>query len=170
MPADKQDKFWLLVTAFLDLVIIAGSLVIWFRHDSGQPLVISEPPPAYHQSNIIIDGAVANPGTYPLKAEDTIDTLLMASGGTTQDADLSRIQLFIPSATTPASSQKVDINSADLWLLEALPGIGEVKAQAIIDFRKQNGPFGTIQDLLKVPGITGSIFEKVKTFITAGQP
>jgi len=52
------------------------------------------------------------------------------------------------------------------WLLEALPGIGEVTAQAIMDYRSENGPFKRTEDLLKVTGIGPAIFEKIKDYIT----
>ena len=56
----------------------------------------------------------------------------------------------------------VNINSATLEQLEALPGIGPVKGQAIIDYRKANGPFKSIDDLKKVNGIGDATLEKVK--------
>jgi competence ComEA-like helix-hairpin-helix protein len=65
--------------------------------------------------------------------------------------------------------QKVDINRADIWLLQALPGIGEVRARSIVDFRNQNGLFSTPQDLTRVPGISESVVEKIKAYITVGE-
>jgi comEA protein len=67
------------------------------------------------------------------------------------------------------TNQKIDINRADTWLLQALPNIGEVRAQAIVDYRQQNGPFQTIEDLTRVPGISQSTFDKIKPFITINE-
>jgi len=69
-------------------------------------------------------------------------------------------------ANVDSSSQKIDINRADLWLLESLPDIGEVRARAIIDYRSQNGPFQNISDLTMVPGISQPTFSKIKDLIT----
>ena len=52
------------------------------------------------------------------------------------------------------------------WVLEALPGIGEVLAQGIVDYRSENGPFKRIEDLLKVSGIGSGTFERIKDYIT----
>jgi len=51
-------------------------------------------------------------------------------------------------------------------LLEALPGIGETRAQAIIDYRQQNGPFHNINELTKVEGIGIATYEKIKHLIS----
>jgi comEA protein len=64
--------------------------------------------------------------------------------------------------------QRIDINRAEAWLLEALPGIGPSKAQAIIDYRQQNGGFGHIAEITEVPGIGQDTYEKIKDFITVG--
>ncbi len=64
------------------------------------------------------------------------------------------------------SPQKIDINRAEPWLLEALPGIGETLAQRIVDYRDDNGSFKRIEDLLKVSGIGEGTFENIKDFIT----
>ena len=64
------------------------------------------------------------------------------------------------------SSQKIDINRAEAWLLEALPGIGQTRAQAIVDYRNENGPFKRIKDLLKVEGIGQGTLDGIEGFIT----
>ncbi len=64
--------------------------------------------------------------------------------------------------------QKIDINRAEAWLLEALPGIGPSKAQAIIAYREQNGGFGHISEITEVPGIGMSIYEDIQDLITVG--
>jgi comEA protein len=62
--------------------------------------------------------------------------------------------------------QKIDINHAEAWLLEALPGIGPAKAQAIIDYRQQNGGFGHIAEITEVPGISTTMYENLRDLIT----
>jgi competence ComEA-like helix-hairpin-helix protein len=64
--------------------------------------------------------------------------------------------------------QKIDINRAEAWLLEALPGIGESKAQAIIAYRQQNGRFKHIIEVTEVEGIGPAIYEEIKELITVG--
>jgi len=64
--------------------------------------------------------------------------------------------------------QKIDINRAEAWLLEALPGIGESKAQAIIGYRQQNGGFKHIIEITEVDGIGPAIYEDIKDLITVG--
>lgn len=115
---------------------------------------------------IYIGGSVNNPGYYPLKDGDSIETLIRAAGGLTDGADLGQIELRIPRPGEENDTQKVDINRAPAWLLEALPGIGEVKAQAIINYRQQNGLFKNINELLKVEGIGQGTLDNIKDFIT----
>ena len=60
----------------------------------------------------------------------------------------------------------VNINTADAELLETLPGIGPVKAQAIVDDREENGPFTVVEDLIRVPGIGEGTLETLLDYIT----
>jgi competence protein ComEA len=60
----------------------------------------------------------------------------------------------------------ININTATKEELDALPGIGPVKAQAIVDYRTKNGPFRTIEDIMKVPGIKEGTFGPLKDKIS----
>lgn len=65
----------------------------------------------------------------------------------------------------PALAQEVapiDVNSADAELLAELPGIGETRAQAIVDEREANGPFDSVEDLTRVSGIGAATIERFR--------
>jgi competence protein ComEA len=62
----------------------------------------------------------------------------------------------------------ININTADLQELDSLPGIGPAKAQAIIEYRSQNGPFANIGDIIRVSGIGDATYANIKSMITAG--
>jgi len=166
----RADRFYLFVTVFLVIAAIAGGVLLAVQHSRNQPveIVLSQTEPPEQSGDICIGGAVANPGIYALKEGDTLQTLL-SDAGVEPDADLSHIELYIPREGEVQSSQKIDINRAEPWLLEALPGIGEVLAQRIVDYRSENGPFKRIEDLLKVSGIGEATFEKIKDYITVSE-
>jgi competence protein ComEA len=166
MSSDTLNRFWLLVTSLLIVFILISGLFLWVRRDNGQPINISDTQPPGLKGQISIDGAVINPGTYPLKPGDSVDNIIEASGGMDEDADISRILLYIPSKKESIPNQKININTADVWLLQALPGIGETKAKAIVEYRINNGFFRTLEDITKVPGIGDSIFEQIEQYIT----
>ena len=137
------------------------------QHSRSQPveIVLSQTEPPEQSGEIYIGGAVANPGIYPWREDDTVLALLL-DAGVEPDADLSHIELYIPREGEDQSPQKIDINRAEPWLLEALPGIGEVIAQRIADYRSENGPFRRIEDLLQVEGVGSATLEKIKDYIT----
>jgi competence protein ComEA len=72
----------------------------------------------------------------------------------------------VPKAGELSSPQKIDLNRAEVWLLDALPGIGQGRAQTIVDYRNQNGPFRRIEDLLNIQGIGESTLDEMRGFIT----
>ena len=77
---------------------------------------------------------------------------------------------FLAAAPAFAASQ-VDVNSADARALaEALDGVGLAKAEAIVAFRKQHGPFETLDDLGRVEGIGPHILERNRDAIVFGKP
>jgi len=163
----RADRFYLFVTIFLAIAAIAGGVMLAVQHSRNQPveIVLSQTEPPELSGELYIGGAVANPGIYVLKEGDTLQTLL-SDAGIEPDADLSHVELYIPREGENQSPQKIDLNRAEPWLLEALPGIGEVLAQGIVDYRSETGSFKRIEDLLKVSGIGPATFEKIKDFIT----
>jgi comEA protein len=74
--------------------------------------------------------------------------------------------LYTPGIEEEQQPQRININRAEVWLLKALPDIGEVKAQAIIDYRQQNGPFRSTNEITRVAGIGTATYERIKHLIT----
>jgi competence protein ComEA len=163
----RADRLYLFITVFLVVAAIAGGVMLAVQHTRSQPveIVLSQTEPPELSGELYIGGAVSNPGIYPLKEGDTIQALLL-DASVEPDADLSRIELYIPPKGKTEMPQKVDINRAEPWLLQALPGIGEVRAQAIAGYRNEHGPFRRTEDLLKVSGIGSATFDRIKDYIT----
>ncbi|MCQ3936535.1 MAG: hypothetical protein DPW18_05740 [Chloroflexi bacterium] len=71
-----------------------------------------------------------------------------------------------PATEAPENQDLININTALLEELDSLPGIGPTIAQRIIDYREENGPFETIEDIMNVSGIGPSTFDQIKDLIT----
>lgn len=142
-----------------------------------------------------VAGAVRHPGLYALpdgsRVADAIDT----AGGASDRADLGALnlaellvdgakidvprrsanaQLPAPATTTaptsaPAAASPappvIDVNSADVTMLETIPGIGPVLATAIVQHRDENGPFPSVDALLDVSGIGPATLESVRPYV-----
>jgi competence protein ComEA len=130
-----------------------------------------------------VAGAVAAPGVYRLAVGARVVDAIEQAGGALPEADLAalnlaapladgqRVYVPLPGETPPpvlgpdggsgggsggsggAGDGRVNVNTADAGALTALPGIGEVLAQRIVDFREAHGPFGALADLGEVSGI-----------------
>jgi len=166
MTVRSFNRFWMLATLLLIAIIAVSGTVAWSSYSGSQPIEITLLPSQEPEGDIYIGGAVNNPGLYPLTAGDSIADAIQAAGGTTGNADFNRLRLLIPKVGEEAEPQKIDINRAEIWLLEALPGIGEVRAKAIVDYRCQNGPFHNINELIKVEGISTITYEQIKESVT----
>jgi len=166
MATSKFNRFGALINLILVAIIVIGGIVAWSRYSGSQPIEISQSPSHGLHGEIYISGAVNSPGLYPLTAGDAIEDIIQAVGGTTDSADLSQLKLYISAVGEEEQSQKIDINRAEIWLLKALPGIGETLAQRIVDYRHQNGPFHNINELIKVEGIGTTIYEQIKELVT----
>ena len=132
-----------------------------------------------------VKGEVHHPGVYQMKAENRVKDLIEAAGGFTPLADNQKLNLaqlledqmviVVPKkgeevnselAQAPTSQKKevgkegkVNINTATVEELKTLKGIGEKKAEAIIEYRKKNGSFKNKEELMKVRGIGKKLYE-----------
>lgn len=84
-------------------------------------------------------------------------------------APLAALPTAPPSPAQTAGVDLVDLNTAGLEQLDALPGIGPVRAQAILDYRAEHGPFRYPEQLLDVPGIGEGILEGLLDLVWAGE-
>lgn len=126
-----------------------------------------------------IKGAVMFPGIYEVEENMLLIDLINLAGGLRSDADVRNINLVsiiepnqmivIPEKTKDNSNAPlenlININTATKEELMILPGIGEVKAQKIIDYRMKNGSFVSIDELKKVSGISEEVFNKIKELV-----
>ena len=166
MAQARTNRYWAIAIVFLIAVIIITVFIAWTRYRPSQPIEILLPSEQVISGNIAVNGAVTNPGIYQFSSDDTIGSLLQSAGGVTADGTSDNLELNIPLANIAGTPQKININSAEEWLLEALPGIGPAKAKAIIDYRQKNGFFRSIEELTKVQGLSTTLLEKIKPFIT----
>lgn len=129
-------------------------------------------------SEILVDikGAVKYPGVYTIFSTALVKDIVTMAGGFLENADTSELNLVreitanemlvIPFKSDAMRNSKININNATKEDLMTLPGIGMAKANAIIEYRTKNGYFSKIEDIEKVAGISETIFNQIKTFIT----
>jgi competence protein ComEA len=141
------------------------------RADAGPALVVH------------VVGAVHRPGLYQFTARSRVADAVARAGGATRRADLSLINLAAPladgtqvvvpvkvpaggagttagGATAPAGP--VHLNVATLEQLDALPGVGPVTAQKILDYRQKHGAFSSLEELDAIPGIGPARIEQLR--------
>lgn len=110
--------------------------------------------------------ADTSPTTTDASAIDSIQSAIGTPATSAPTAAKSSGPATSTAAKTAAPSGIVNINTADLTALETLNGIGPSKAQAIIDYRAQNGPFTRVDDLDNVKGIGPATIDKIRSQIT----
>jgi competence protein ComEA len=140
------------------------------------PITIAEP-----EIFVDVTGAVNKPGVYTLTGKSRVIDAIKAAGDSAPGADLSTInlarvlndgeQIYVDSTVVNSNGVRVskavrsgpiNINRATARQLDALDGVGPVIAQRIVDYRKINGFFLTIDDLQKVSGIGAAKFAQIK--------
>jgi competence protein ComEA len=175
----------ILILGILLGLLGVGILELIAAKPRGQPIILI-PPPTASPLQVYVSGAVQEPGVYTLPSGSIIQDAIAMAGGALPDAPLDSINLAAPiqdgqqiHLTTKASTQiqdtpystvsaptsKMNVNTVNAMELESLPGIGPSLADEIIKFRQTNGPFLSIEDLLKVPGIGPAKLDQIKHLI-----
>lgn len=119
-----------------------------------------------------IKGEVFNPGIYSIDKGSRVQDLVSLAGGATRFADMDDLNLVKVLSDSDciiikkkenigSASRLININTATYQDLMTLSGIGESKAMAIVEYRQANGSFTSLDDLLKVPGISQSLLYKI---------
>ncbi|MFP7493571.1 ComEA family DNA-binding protein [Terribacillus saccharophilus] len=142
-------------------------------------------PAAVGSEQVVVDikGEVRNPGVYELAPDSRVEGAIKAAGGVTENAEgrsinlaqrvadeqviyvaaVGEAEVSIPAASSAnEAADKININQADAQELTELNGVGEAKAQAIITYREESGPFTSVDQLMEVPGIGEKSLENMK--------
>lgn len=160
------------------MVLIILGLI--FNNENSQPQVQTSPTPIINAPELIyvqIRGEVYYPDIYQMDANSRLYHLIDIAGGFTQFADYESLNMVeklsdgivvhIAKKTNSniqninLTNNKISINYATESELMKLTGIGESRAKSIVEYRMMNGPYRQLSDLLKIPGISESIFNNI---------
>ncbi len=152
-------------------IIQAGQIEEEAREDAEPELII-----------VHLAGAVKNPGVYHLPTGSRVYELLEAGGGFNEDADYETLnqarplldgeQIYVrragetPANGSSAAPSKININHATAAELTELPGIGEVRAEQIVNHREKHGFFSDPTEIMDVSGIGEATFNNIAGLIT----
>ncbi|MCB9461794.1 MAG: helix-hairpin-helix domain-containing protein [Anaerolineaceae bacterium] len=196
--SDNSTRTTILATLVVTILIIAGLIAVIASRPEPVVMTINPPVPtptlvpSATPSPVLVyvTGAVAQPGTtVRVPYNSRVQDVLEAVGGTTDEADLTRVNLaavihdgdqihvpilgddseqagVIPALPTRSGGPVIYINTAVEEELMRLPGIGAVIADRIIAYREENGPFTSIEQLGKVEGIGEATLNQIAPFLS----
>jgi competence protein ComEA len=190
LPFALSRKHLLLAAGALALLLFLGSKLL-ARPAADVALAPPAAPPAETAAaaRLVVDvvGAVRRPGLYRLEQGARIADAVARAGGATRKADVALINLAAPLADgeqivvpargaatagapaapggTGAASGPVHLSTATIEQLDALPGVGPVTAQKILDYRQKHGAFTSVEELDAVPGIGPARLEQLKDLV-----
>lgn len=180
------DRRWLV--AGIALVLVSLVLVRQMQPEKNDvayvqtelQAAVDEAETAPVEIKVHVAGAVQHAGVYTLREGQRVEDAVQLAGlaenadvdGLNRAAVLSDGQKIVVPAVGDGQQVAdgqldtlIDLNQADLRQLMTLPGIGEVKAQAILDYREQQGNFKAIEEIQQVQGIGSAIFSQIKNKI-----
>jgi competence protein ComEA len=182
--SDTQKRALLIVGVGL---LVLSSFVV-FRGSSKEVIAATQIPIEISIPEVTVDvaGAVNNPGVYSLPAQSRVIDALRAAGNSVTGSDLSDLnlarvvkdgeQIYVNPTVRTINGKRIikkvvprgpiNINRASAKEFDGLAGIGPVIAKRIVEYRRINGPFMTIEDLQKVSGIGSAKFEEFKSKVS----
>ena len=182
--SDTQKRALLIIGVAL---LVLSSFVV-FRGSSKEVIAAPQIPIEISIPEVTVDvaGAVNNPGVYSLPAQSRVIDALRAAGNSVMGSDLSDLnlarvvkdgeQIYVNPTVRTINGKRIikkvvprgpiNINRASAKEFDGLAGIGPVIAKRIVEYRRINGPFMTIEDLQKVSGIGSAKFEEFKSKVS----
>lgn len=181
--------------ALAAVLVLAGRLVVRSEARPAQPpaeTVVAEVAPSAEPAQLVVHvvGAVRRPGLYRLDEGSRVADAVALAGGAGAKADLAAVNLAAPLAdgtqvlvprrgetatagagvaspgiATASPAGPVRLSTATLEQLDALPGVGPVTAQRIVQHREAFGPFRSVEELDAVPGIGPARLEQLRELV-----
>jgi competence protein ComEA len=176
-----------LAAAALALLAVAGRTLAGAGAAAEQPAaaLVPERPAAAARLVVHVAGAVHEPGLYRLPEGSRVADAVARAGGAAASADTSAVnlaaplqdgmQVVVPARVATAEGAggagappagRVSLNSATAEELDALPGVGPVTAQKIVDYRASHGGFRSVDDLDAIPGIGPARVEQLRELVS----
>jgi competence protein ComEA len=173
-----------ILLAAIGLGIVLGMAALRVFDDRSAPEIIIRDAAQARTISVHVSGAVVSPGVYKLDPDARLEDAILAAGGSTGNADLAALNLArrlkdgenveIPTirptpgpGTVPVGvdNNLIDINEASAEELDTLPGIGPALADAIMEYRSNNGPFASVDELARVPGISARMVDDMRDLV-----
>ena len=181
LPVSRRQAL-VLAAAALALLVVAGRTLAGAGAAAEQPAqpLRAEPAAAAPRLVVHVAGSVKRPGLYRLLEGKRVADAVARAGGATAPADTDAINLAapladgmqvlvprrVPGAAGKTVGGRVSLSSATAAELDALPGIGPVTAQKILDYRAAHGGFRSVEDLDSIPGIGPARIEQLRDVVS----
>jgi competence protein ComEA len=175
------------------VVMVVVAAIGWLTRPKAEPVIPAPLPAASRDAPaatgaavivVAVAGRVSRPGLVRLPTGARVADAIEAAGGALPGTDLSLVnlarrvvdgELIVIGASAPpgiagsgagAAGAPLNLNTATLAELDALPGVGPVLAQRIIDYRTRTGGFRSVSDLRKVDGVGDARYGELKDLVT----